>query len=293
MPPRWLSVLIVVFWLATTGWLVYQVVWLPLAPGQPPPYTIDLEDEVLTKQAHIHWTVSYNDHPWLRAQTWVEFMPEDDTFALTAQINPGAPNLKEEADGAAPFAGLVQLASSTSIYRVSRNGDLRSVSVQFTVEAHAAGVVLPGDGSLEGEVRDGRFYSRLRVSSPLLTGRSIEKQLDPVVVAGHGSVLSPLHPVNRIEGLHPGQTWRLPLVDPIKDALTALASGQPGEEIVLTARVLPGTQMLTWNNHPVECLVIDYQGDDVTAKTWVQVGTGVVLRQESERNGERLVLQRE
>ena len=112
-------------------------------------------------------------------------------------------------------------------------------------------------------------------------------------VSAHGSVLSPLHPVNRIAGLRPGQTWRLPLVDPIKDALTALAAGQPGAEIVLTAHVLPQTETLTWNNQPTECLVIEYQGDDVSARTWVQVGTGLVLRQDSERDGERLSLVRE
>ena len=292
MPPRWLSVPIVLFWLGTTGWLFYQDVWPLLRPGQAPPYTIDLEDEVQTRQAHIHWSVLYNDRPYLRAETWVEPDPADDTFALKATLRPLAASAKGRDDDE-PFGGLVRLRRSASTYRIARNGDLRSLSVDFTIEAHAGSLVASGDGVLDGEVKDGKFFSRLRLSSPVLPGGGVEKELDPVPVSAHGSVLSPLHPVNRIAGLRPGQTWRLPLVDPIKDALSALASGQPGAEIVLTAHVLPHAETLTWNNEPAECLVIDYQGDDVSARTWVQVGTGLVLRQDSERDGERLALVRE
>lgn len=293
MPPRWLSVSIVLFWLGTTGWLFYQDVWPLLLPGQAPPFTIDLEDEVQTRQAHIHWSVLYNDRPYLRAETWVEPDPADDTFALKATLGPLAAAPKGRDAEAEPFGGLVRLLRSTSTYRIARNGDLRSLSVEFSVEARAGGLVASGDGDLDGEVKDGKFLSHLWLSSPVLPGGAVEKELDPVPVSAHGSVLSPLHPVNRIAGLRPGQTWRLPLVDPIKDALTALAAGRPGEEIVLTAHVLPRTETLTWNGEPAECLVIDYQGDDVSARTWVQVGTGLVLRQDSERDGERLALVRE
>jgi hypothetical protein len=290
MPPRWLSLAIVAFWLATTGFLLYRDVWPLLLPGQAPPYTIDLEDEVQTQQAHIHWNVSYNDHDYLRAETWVEPNP-DDTFTLKARLKPQvvvAP--KDHEGGAEPFGGLVKIQKSTSSYRVTRSGDLRAVSVDFAVEANAAGLTLAGDGELSGEVRDGKFYSRLRVHHP---GGTFEKDLEPVAVSRHGSVLSPLHPLNRIDGLRPGQTWRLPLVDPIKDALLALATGQAGEEKSVEARVLPETQTLTWNNHPVACLVIEYQGEDVTARTWVRADNGLVLRQEAKRDGERWVLQRE
>ncbi len=58
MPPRWLAVPIVIFWVGTTGWLLYQDVWPSLLPDQAPPYTIDLEDEVRTQQqVHTNWGV--------------------------------------------------------------------------------------------------------------------------------------------------------------------------------------------------------------------------------------------
>jgi len=300
MPPRWLSIPIIIFWLGTTGWLLYQDVWPLLLPGQAPPYTIDLEDEVQTNQAHVRWTVSYNELPYLRAETWVRPEPSDDTFTLVAEITPLA-GAKEGEAAADPFGGVIQISKVTSEYRVARNGDLIGVSFEFDGAASFHGVVIPGKGSLTGTVRDGALFAHLHAESPLLAGKPIDADLDPVPVSRHGSVLSPLHPVNRIEGLRPGQTWQLPLVDPLNTAFGALlqkylgelAPGASDREIIVTARVLPQKQILTWDNQPVECLVIEYEADDVSAKTWVEANSGRVLCQESERGGEHLVLLRE
>ncbi len=94
----------------------------------------------------------------------------------------------------------------------------------------------------------------------------------------------------------------MPLVDPVKDAFAALVRdsfpglpglGEENSEIVVTATVRPRPETLIWNGKPVKCLVIDYQGDDVSAATWVQADDGEVLRQESQRGAERVALQRE
>jgi hypothetical protein len=299
MPPRWLSVPIIVFWLATTGWLLYQDVWPLLLSGQAPPYTIDLEDEVQNQQVRIGWTVFYNDRPYLIAQTWVRPDPKDDAFALVAQITPRH-EVNEGESAADPFGGVIRIKEVTSEYRVARNGDLRSLLFDFDCSANLQGVVISGKGSLAGEVRDGALYAHLHAEAPFLAGKPIDADLDPVPVSRHGSVLSPLHPVNRIEGLRPGQTWQLPLVDPLKTAFGALikkylgeAAGAWDHEIVVTARVLPEKQILTWNKLPVECFVIEYEAEDVSAKTWVEADTGRVLCQESERGGEHLVLLRQ
>jgi hypothetical protein len=300
MPPRWLSAPIIVFWLTTTSWLLYQEVWPLFQSDQAPPFTIDLEDEVQTQQVHIRWDAQYNDHPYLHLETWAEYSPSDDAFALKALVRPRVDSGKE-GDDKDPFGGLVQIQRLLSVYRIARNGDLRGASFDFAAEANFHGLALPFEGSFTGEVHDGALHSHLRAESSLFAGKNLDMDLEPVALPTHGSVLSPLHPLNRIEGLRPGRTWRLPLVDPMSKAFAAvqqkylpgLAPDDGDHEIVLTAQVLPQTQTMTWNSRPVECYVIDYQGEDVTAKTWVQVGTGLVLRQESERHGERLVLQRE
>jgi hypothetical protein len=271
-----------------------------LQPGQTPPYTIDLEDEVQTQHVHVGWTVFYNDRPYLAAQTWVRPEPSDDAFTLVAEIKPRA-GAKEGEAAADPFGGVIQISKVKSEYRVARNGDLIGVSFEFDGAASFHGVVIPGKGSLTGTVHDGALFAHLHAESPLLAGKPIDTDLDPVPVSRHGSVLSPLHPVNRIEGLRPGQTWQLPLVDPLKTAFGALlqkylgglAPGASDREITVAARVLPQKQILLWNKQPVECLVIEYEADDVSAKTWVEASTSRVLCQESERGGEHLVLLRQ
>src|SRR4051794_32793685 len=83
MPPRWLSLVIVAFWMGTTGWLLWRDVWPMWRPGEPPAYTIDLTAEVHRAKPHIRWTVAQNDRYVFRAETWVD-SPEADVYELHA-----------------------------------------------------------------------------------------------------------------------------------------------------------------------------------------------------------------
>lgn len=295
MPPRWLSILIVASWLGTTGWLGYQHLAPLFVADQAPPYTIDLEDEV-RQQGHIRWTVFYNDNPCLRAETWVEPDPAGDMFELHSELHPYV-GVSPKAEGAAsPFGGLVEIRKASSVYRVTRQGDLRAVRLDLSA---VMGGAVPADGSLAGEVRNGRFTGRVAASSPVFPGADFKSDLDPVAVPAHGSILSPMHPVNRITGLRPGQTWRLPLVDPVPTVIAALArkysaglAPDAGGEAMVTAHVRPHTEPLP-DADAAPCWVVDYQGGDVTAATWVRASDGLVLRQEATRGGDRWVLQRE
>jgi hypothetical protein len=302
MPPRWLTVAIVGFWLCTSGWLVYQEAAPLFLPAAPPPYVIDLEDEVQTQQAHVRWTVTYNDRECFRAETWVEPDPaDDDVFAVCARVRP--PAVSASGDDASPrlFGGLVTVGPSSSAYRVSRAGDLRSIQVEFAFSL----VTAPVTGKLTGEVRGGRLYAHLHATTPL-PGVEIDEGLKPVPVPGHGSVLSPLYPANRLAGLRPGQSWRQPVVDPLMEAFKALVKKKSEElglaalpldlgddETEVVAAVLPEPQALTRNGRPVACLVVEYRGKRLTARTWVQADNGLVLRQEAERDGERLAMRRD
>ena len=86
----------------------------------------------------------------------------------------------------------------------------------------------------------------------------------------------------------------MPLVDPLADALGGLVGSSAGVRF-LDARVADEPRTLVWNGRDVPCLVIEYQGDDVTAQTWVCQTDGLVLRQEASRprEGEIIVLQRD
>jgi len=148
----------------------------------------------------------------------------------------------------------------------------------------------------DGEVCSGLFYPRLRVSG---VGRTLRQSftLDPVEVSAEESFLNPMHPLKEVRGLYQGQHWRMRLVDPLEDALSALL-----------AKYLPGINMrvryleadvtaadLSLEGREVACWVIDYREPGkkaILARTWVRRKDGAVLRQEAAFQGNRLVMER-
>ncbi len=291
MPPRYVSLAVVVFWLATMGWLVYRDIWPSLRPGQPPPFAIDLADEAQLHAARIRWViikVSDGQETKIgRARTWVSYRAADDTFELhneTEKLTLGGLVLS------------VQMRHMKSMYRVRPDGSLREMTVNLDANVRAALSSLDIKASVAGEVREGQFFAH-GVLEAAGWGKH-ELDLQPVQVSPHGTVLNPLHPVNRITGLQMGQQWRMPLVDPLADAVYAqlaekLPAFKPGPKF-LNATVLDKPQSLVYEGKPVDCLVIEYRGDDeLAAKTWVRRSDGLVLRQEASGFGDRVILQRE
>ena len=117
--------------------------------------------------------------------------------------------------------------------------------------------------------------------------------LPAVQIHQGGSVLLPLHPVNRLTGLSPGQRWQMTVLDPLGDSLAALQGGG-GELRILRARVRDKPEKFARGRRTsVLCLVIDYEGDDFVASTWVERERGLVLCQEATLGGERWVMYRE
>jgi len=149
-------------------------------------------------------------------------------------------------------------------------------------------------------VREGQFLSSVRLESPSLLGKPIVQELKPVPVENQGSVLLPLHPVNRIQGLKPGQQWRMTVVNPLSAAALATAREKARLQVdlgdstrYLQARVLPELRTLPYEGRPaVPCLVIEYKDEEMTGHTWVEEATGRVLRQEAESEGQHWVMQR-
>ena len=281
MPPRWVSVAIVVFWLGMTGWLAWREYWPRWRAGDPPPFHIDLVEEVNRASPRTPWVVLEGGQQTTRAESWVQHREADDTFALCLEF--------KKRTVVRPPAGRLRARLASSLYRVAREGSLREL--EASVEVHGAIPLLrePIDGTLTlaGDVRGRRFYPRCRLDS---AGRILlDVNLPPVEVSYHGSVLLPQHPVNKITGLRPGQSWRMPVVDPI-----AATFGLSDAVRYVNARVLPAPQVLEWKRRPPKtCLIIEYEGEDEQASTWVEVGTDLVQRQEAAFAGHRLVLQRD
>ena len=152
------------------------------------------------------------------------------------------------------------------------------------------------EAHLWGDVREGQFAPNYEVTVPLL-GKRLTGTLKPVAVSSQGSVVMPLHPVNRISGLRPGQAWRVPVFDPLADSLASM-TGSEARMRFLRAKVRPQAVMLPWNETETSCLVIDYHEENdyaenkISAETWVREADGLVLRQVAESPGEKWEMDR-
>jgi len=127
------------------------------------------------------------------------------------------------------------------------------------------------------------------------------------VDAPTGSVLNPMHPVPKVKGLTPGKRWRMPILNPLGDAvepaLKALwAELQPNQPFnfklpagpkFVDAEVLTEIVEVEYNGRLERCRVIEYRGEDQPARTYVRIEDGAVIRQEAFALGEKIALQRE
>jgi hypothetical protein len=320
MPSRWVCLLIVASWLAAMGWLFVTDVLPYLLPGTPPPFTIDLLDEVTTNnpqsRGEVFWSFAQitpdSDKPikshgaatWVRRYSpleprvidwrWMSRPVPEDCFEVGLQFS--------KRWGRDPTPTNFPIQSMTSAYLVTQQGQLVATTTDIGVTVASVEVTV----HFHGEVENGQLRSHYRLSHAeelKLLGIRAEGDLPPVPVSRHGSVLNPMQPLTRIRGLRLGEgPWDMPLVDPTADALGEAFAHVGGfnlrwltghREQSLKARVLPQVQVLTWRKKEKRCLVIDYQGRDTSAKTWVDEETGLVLRQEATREGVTYVFERE
>ena len=314
MPPRWLSCVIVVLWLATTGWLFWHDLRPLLLPSEPPMFHIDLVEEVhkSSNPLKTNWTVERQDReqskPELvfQASTWVRKVEE--VYTLNAELDASKdPKLQPVF-----VAKFLRISKITSAYRVTRSGQLHSLEATATVhfkwssspllQFFGSQSNLPAkDSSYEsllltigGEVRGRQFFAHFSVKPESPNGQPLlQFDLPPAAVPSTGSVLMPLHPVDRICGLRLGQSWRQPLVDPLSDAFARLP-GISGRMLWLHARVLPQPELLELNGNGTMCLVIEYTNDEgeTVGRTWVEEDGERVLQQEAILEDSRWIMKR-
>jgi hypothetical protein len=232
-----------------------------------------------------------------KATTHIVYDPASFTFRLEGQFV-----LSGLAGGAARL-------EVRSMYRVTREGELREVDAHVELGFPAAALTFTGE--FGGPVQDDTFQPEARI---MVSGETQKIEFDSVPLSGRGSLLNPLQPVNRLTGLRPGRTWQIPLFNPLQiltaariegkntrdpamvTVLTVLAllksNANVGQLKRLTATVLDGTQSLFWDDHEETCVVIEYRDGDRSAHTWVRKKDGTVLQQEFDMGGEQLVLKR-
>ncbi len=285
MPPRMVCLAILTIWLGLNGWLFYQELLPRLMPGQVPPFTIDLVEETQTRRPHIEWVVEHEGKRAFRAKTYVTH-PEHDVFELTAEFSTpfGEP---------APMHG-IRVKRMKSSYTVNSVGDLLGLDVEIDgIPQLAAALRLVKQEfsvAIRGQVNNREITPQLTLEMP---GRKFERKLPTVKVPAGGSVLLPLHPVNRMQGIRLGDSWTMRVFDPIAGSLSVFG-GDAGELQLLRARVRPEFESFSYGRRQkVDCLVIDYEGENLQASTWVAKERGLVLCQEAIIDNQRWAMYRD
>ncbi len=291
MPPRWLCVVIVLGWLGTTGPLLWKEVRPLFLARQPPPYFVDLLDEAQGERHPITWKVYIGaKEPSDRvlghtARSWVKYHPQDDTISFHTELTTSS------VSKAAPLRfGPITLRKMASVERVDKE-ELRLRSFEFDLEFDIEILVKIAKATAKGTgtVADGFLTGEFTMQVPGLS--TFEPfPIPQTKLPNNGAIMLPLHLVNRIRGLRPGQTWDQPMLDPVASLLNAASGTNKAEIQYVEARVLPETQELPGNPRIV-CHVIAYDSE-TRPRVYVQVGTDLVVRQESEYQGQRIVIQR-
>lgn len=273
MPVRHHVLAIVLFWIATTGWLIYREVGSQRGSGEPPPVSIDLPDEV---GRATYWTVKQGGDKIGRTDSHVKYNRDDDTYDLRSHFQQNTP----EAGKPWPFP----IKSMDGFYRVTREGTLRAVEQTITLDTSLANLFIPEvKAKVSGEVKDGVLTPRWEIDAK---GKH-ELSTPAIEMSKHGSVLNPLQLVNALKGVQVGQKWSMPVFDPLGESMTVwLSVGKAGVRYV-DAEVRPAPEPIVWNERAESCLVIDYKykDEESSARTWVRARDGLVLRQEATLKG--------
>jgi hypothetical protein len=272
MPPRWLTWAIIAFWVGMTGWLTYQQYSLRQRAGEPPPFTIDLTDEVGANE--IAWTVLTKGQKKGQAYSSVKFRRKDHTFALHSWVRANDVLLSKS---------LVKMISN---YRVNQDGELQEIDVELVIELGGNQETLLG-GAISGKVDNGIIKLE---AWGIFQGKRTKLDLStfgiPSEIKISRNILNPMHMLNKINGLREGQEWVIQLMEVKGFDSVSLP--------FLLAKV--SSQTLSWHGRDILCFLIEYREQNrqrVHARTWVRQRDGLVLQQQAEYMGYELLIQRE
>jgi hypothetical protein len=280
MPSRWFCAAIVAFWLFTNGWLLWRELLPSWEPNQPPPMMVDLVDEVhLQGVIKIPWTVAVYSpvrKKWERAYhagIWVEHGPEKDLFDLKLELAALPRTAGGEVDPA-----MLAIRKMESATRVTAAGELRELAASGSGTRSGISYSF----QLKGQVRSGVFSGNYTMRLPPLP--PLTREFPPTRVNYQGTVMLGIHPVQRLRGLRPGQTWQVPTLE---FGLSSVSVSH------VRARVLPELEILPWRHRDRTCQVIESEDNEEHTRTWVEVETGRVLKQETTFMQEHWLMERE
>jgi hypothetical protein len=270
MPPRLVSLAILVYWCIAAFCLLTWEVLPELTLGYPP----DLRAIAAAGDAArpVPWSIQIIDDPKAAdvrrsigtAVTASKRLP-DGWFELTSRVNFDAGGLLKGTAFATKASVRLELVS---VYRVDPSGNLRSFDMKVT-PVDSTETLFTVQGRLKGEVME--VVSKGPI--PVLN-RELRFAYEPRSV-----VHDALGPLDRLPGLHLGQRWDTRVVNPFTGQVEAV-------RVEVQRR-----DLIHWNGEPVSAFEVVHHSGPVTARTWVRAD-GVILRQEVPLPFVRVVLER-
>ncbi len=291
MPPRLLTLAIILFWLCMTGLLFHHEIWPRLHSGEAPPFLLDLGAEVGSN--NIEWTVLFNDKRVGSGRSSVKRLP-DRTFELKSSFRFTDFKLSKIIKVVE-----IDLQKFTGDYVVTEDGGLLSMSSTMTAEFFTTDMKLKLGAvelQFDAKVEDGQITPNVLVKSTSFG--NFQPKAGKTAFVQRGSVLNPMHPaVNRIAGLSPGRTWRIHLFDPVdmlKSVGGDLIPGMAGGSTIPILDASVKTDTIHWGGEDTPCYLIEYAepGEAVKARTWVRQRDDAVLQQEARHDRMSILLQR-
>jgi hypothetical protein len=270
MPPRLVSLAILIYWCIAAFFLLTWDVLPELTLGYPP----DLRAIAAAGNAArpVTWSIQIMEDPKApdvrrsigSAVTASKRLP-DGWFELTSHVNFDAAGLLRGAAWAAKASVRLEVAS---IYRVDPSGNLRSFEMKVT-PVDSRELLFNVQGRLHGAVME-------VVSEGLLP---IVNQRLSFPYEPRSMVHDALGPLDRLPGLHVGQRWDTRLLNPFT-----------GHVDVVRVEVQP-RDLIYWNGDPVSAFRVVHNSGALSARTWVR-SDGLIVRQEVPLPLVRLVLER-
>lgn len=278
MPPRLVTIAILLFWLGTMGWVFYREVSPWFGTGAPPLFHIGLTEEVIRSQT-IKWDV-FNEKGKKIGRATSEIKKRfDQPFDLKNEVYFDNLTIPSE-------LGDFKLSRISDLYRVDRKGEL--VEFNATMEVKINGV--PTEAIISGMVEDNQFVPKLAVQTQGFA-KPITLDLPAVDVSNSGKIINILHPQNKIVGLFRGRSWKVSAFNPLSASVSVFSKSVQMPS--LKAEVF--ADQLEWENEKFPCWRVDVTEPTEKvrrARIWVRRSDGLVLQHEASYQDQDMILRR-
>ncbi|HUY33075.1 MAG TPA: hypothetical protein VMV69_09860 [Pirellulales bacterium] len=311
MYSRWFSIVVVVFWMASMGWLIQVKILPPWVVGDPPTYRTILKDRQANEEP-AGWMISLNDQPlgWAVSRAIVrdngvtqfrskvrltrlpvgEIMPNWFKPLLRVLANErelSALNLAVAADGSLEIDPLGRPIgfNSTTTFGEHRDapddvdqptGPHQPTSPHQATGPHqTAGSYQTGGPRfqvvMQGTVEGNQLKLKVRSGEFVYNTSSY--------LAADALMTDALSPPGRLPKLRVGQSWTVPVYSPLRP---------PTSPLEILHATVERREPIVWRRQVVPALLVVFRGDPgaeltnnqtARAKAWVGLD-GTVLKQE-------------